>query len=62
MKEMIEYYFGLQTKRMLKHIEPFGKGNNRDIDGREKGMLLTLPNIFKKELLSKIGDNSEVEK
>ena len=39
-----------QVERMKQHLEPFGKGKNRNIDPRESTMLLMLPFVFEKSL------------
>ena len=43
------------------HIEQFGLGDNRDIDGREKVTLLTLPMSIRKKLLKKLNPAQKEE-
>lgn len=48
--EIIDKFFDQKQKEMNAHVEGFGKPGNRDIDQREKSVLLTLPIGYRKGL------------
>lgn len=48
--EIIDSFFNKKQKEIKNHVEEFGKDKNRDIDSREKSMLLTLPMGYKNQL------------
>lgn len=48
--EIIDEFFDEKQKQMNAHVEGFGKPGNRDIDPREKSMLLTIPAGYRKKL------------
>ena len=57
--QIIDEFFKIKQLEMNSHIKQYGKGNNRDIDSREKGMLLILPSGYKeklKKIFIEIGD------
>jgi len=39
-----------RKKQMIEHIEQFGKGKNRNIDTREKGMLISIILVMEKDV------------
>lgn len=47
---LVDDFFDKKQKEMKAHVEGFGKGNNRDIDLREKSTLLILPVSYRKKL------------
>lgn len=54
-EEIIDEFFDKKQKEVNAHIEGFGKGNNRDIDPREKSVILTLPIGYRKKLKELFG-------
>ena len=48
--DKIDGFFDEKQKQIKNHVNQFGKPGNRDIDTREKSMLLTLPMGYRKKL------------
>lgn len=46
----IDEFFDEKQKEIKTHVEQFGKPGNRDIDPREKTILLTIPMSYRKKL------------
>lgn len=59
--EIIEKVLNQYQKEMNLHVEQFGKGKNRNIDSREKGVLLITPVAIKKRLLKELQNCSTAE-
>lgn len=47
---IIDEFFDKKQEQIKDHVEQFGKPGNRDIDSREKSVLLTLPMGYRKKL------------
>lgn len=59
--EVIDKFFDEKQEQMNAHIVQFGTEGKRDIDSREKSMLLTLPVGYRKKLKEKfveLGDKA----
>lgn len=48
--EIIDKFFDEKQRQIKDHVEQFGKHGNRDIDPREKSVLLTIPMGYRKKL------------
>lgn len=48
--QIIDEFFDEKQKQIMDHVGQFGKPGNRNIDDREKSMLLTLPMGYRKKL------------
>ena len=50
LQEKIEDELNKMVKQAKEHIEQFGKGKNREIDSREKAIILTMPMVMKTKI------------
>lgn len=57
--ETIDEFFNIKQLEINSHVEQFGKPGNRDIDPREKSMLLTLPMGYNKKLKELFANQKE---
>ncbi len=60
--KIIDDFFDVRQKQVKDHIAQFGKGNNRDIDTREKSTMLMMVVGYRKALKEKFALSQEVNK
>ena len=62
--KVIDEFFDKKQKEIKDHVKQFGKYGNRDIDPREKSVMLTLPIGYRKKLkeLFALREKAEVKK
>jgi len=59
--EVIDEFFDEKQKQMNAHVVQFGTEGKRDIDPREKSILLTLPVGYRKKLKEKFASLGDSE-
>lgn len=59
--KIIDEFFDMAQLEVNSHVEQFGNYGNRDIDGREKSMLLMMPEGYRNKLKKRFAILGEKE-